>query len=435
VCHLARAGCALALLLAGAQPRAANTECCVSVVPEFPPATAYGSYMVREGDPRSDYRPYAPLRPDPPGEATVLRGELDAVEASLGPYTPDLVPHLSGLGAAYLSDGKFPEASAAYARAIHLLRVNEGLKTPQQTPLVEQLIESRLAAGQVQAADDQQKYLFAIRRASYRPTDPEMHAAVAQYTDWLRAAYLAEVDSKRFHRLLEMIDINTALAEQVAAEHGDHSRELLPYLHGKLVAEYLVSIYPGEKEDGLRVEVHQQGEIDLPQLEEMRFYKMRKFNHRYGEETAERIRAILAQDAEATPEENAGATVLQADWYQWHRRYAQALPLYEQAWRQGGEAWRTSTFDAPLELPAQIVFQPGRLPLKTSHEADVRLRFDVTRQGKATDIDLLDTGERASESAVVRSYKFLRDMRFRPRIEAGKAVDTTGLERAYHIRY
>jgi hypothetical protein len=36
---------------------------------------------------------------------------------------------------------------------------------------------------------------------------------------------------------------------------------------------------------------------------------------------------------------------------------------------------------------------------------------------------------------VVRSYKFLRDMRFRPRIEAGKAVDTTGLERAYHIRF
>ena len=100
-----------------------------------------------------------------------------------------------------------------------------------------------------------------------------------------------------------------------------------------------------------------------------------------------------------------------------------------------GAGWLQATFGDPLELPSQIVFQPGRMPLRMTHAVQVTALFEVSRHGEAKDIKILSPKPEENQPAVTRGYKYLRDMRFRPRLRDGEIVAATDLERTYNIRY
>jgi tetratricopeptide (TPR) repeat protein len=411
-----------------------------SVSPEFPPATTYGSTMYRNDDPRTHYetRRFMPIDVTAPTE--VLLQQLWLTENQVGAYSAELVPELRELGAALFADGQYPDAIDTYRRAIHLLRVNEGLYTPSQTGMVEQLIEAYYEIGDFIAADDQQQYLFRVRKKHLKPGDPEMLEAVEQLADWHRTAYLSQLDRFRYPRIVDLIDLYADTAKRVAEDEGETSRNQLPYLEGKLRTEYLLSVYPGESEEPLQVEAAQRDNADLPDLKKLRFIAFRNDNYRHGLATLRQMRKIIESDPNSTPREIAEVMVKQGDWYQWHRRYAQAIRLYRSAWnamdgQPGAESWRTANFSNPLELPSEVVFQPGRMPLRLYHDAEVHARFAVTRHGEAHDIEILSPDRTDNQPAVTRGYKYLRDMRFRPRLEDGVVVTAAPIERTYNIRY
>jgi tetratricopeptide (TPR) repeat protein len=417
-----------------------SVQCCNSVAPEMPAATPYGSTMSRNNDPRSSYQAYKPMPIDATAPAEDMFLWVSMRELQRGPYAPELVPELRGLGAALFQEEQFNDAIDAYARAIHLLRINEGLKTSSQAGLVEQVIEAQMEVGDFIAADGQQEYLFRIRRATMSPGDPEMLASVEQYADWHRGAYLGQLDRYRYPRIVDLIDLYGEMIEAVARENGEFNRNSLPYLQGKLKTEYLLSIYPGEKEEGLQIEAGQKDDIQLPDLTRMRFWKFQNENYRRGHQSIQLMRAILENDPEATPQEFADVQLAQADWFQWHRFYAQAIRAYGKAWEMmagepDGPDWLLASFENPLELPPKIVFQPGRMPLRMNHSAQVTARFAVSRHGEAKDIEILAPQKEDNQPAVTRGYKYLRDMRFRPRLTNGEVVAAKDLERTYSIRY
>ena len=101
----------------------------------------------------------------------------------------------------------------------------------------------------------------------------------------------------------------------------------------------------------------------------------------------------------------------------------------------GGASWLQTAFGEPLELPQQIVFYPGRISVQTKNTAQVTVQFEVNRLGEAKDIEVVYPSAEEHQPAVTRAYKYLRDMRFRPRFVNGKAVTTRALERNYTIHY
>lgn len=417
-----------------------SVQCCTSISPELPPATAYGSTISRSDDPRAGYKPYIPMPIDAATPADMLYQRIGVEELRLGPYSPALVDDFQELGAALFQSQEYFDAIDAFGRAIHLLRINEGLHTMSQTGLVEQVIEAHIGVGDFVAADDQQDYLHRVRRSTLPATGPEMLEAVEQYADWHRAAYIGQLDKYRYPRIVSLIDLYGDMAKTIADERGELSRDMLPYLEGKLKTEYLLSNYPGESEEGLQFELRQKDDIELPDLTKMRFERFQMGNYRYGHQTIQQMRNILENDPNTTPAELADIQVAMADWYQWHRRYAQAIRAYNQAWQMmAGEpdaaSWTQATFEDPIELPVPIVFQPGRIPLRTNNEARVVARFEISRHGEAKKIEILYPHEKEDQPAITRGYKYLRDMRFRPRFENGEAVAAKDIERTYNIHY
>lgn len=429
----------LAILPGGHLLADSGAQCCSSIAPEFPPATNYGATIYRDDDPRNHYQPYQAMPLDASAPPELLLQQLWLQEGQAGVYSPALVPGLTNLGAAYFADGDYEAAIDTYRRAVHILRINEGLNTPSQLGMVEQIIEAHIALGDYVAADGQQEYMFRIRSAHMSPSDPEMVGAVEQLADWHRAAYLGQLDKFRYPRIVDLLDLYGTMAEAVEREKGGVSRDMLPYLEGKLRTEYMLSVYPGEREEGLQIEAGQNRGSDLTDLEKMRFMAFEKDNYRNGLKTIRTIGEILVAEG-ADPRERAEVQVKLGDWYQWHRRFAQAIKSYEEAWammeeQPGGADWLRATFSKPLELPSQVIFQPGRMPLRLYNDAEIRARFMVSRHGQAEDIEILSPDSDENRSAVIRFLSYLRYLRFRPVLENGAVVATSGFERTYSIRF
>jgi hypothetical protein len=420
-----------------------QTCCCSSISPEPPPATYYGATIYRNEDPRGVRQPPLAAPLDPRAPIPTLLAEIDRIEQEEGPMSAALTEPLASLGSAYLAANRLPDAIEQLTRSVHLARVNGGLHTPEQTSMLEQLVNAYVRRGDFVAADEQQRNLYRVQSYGQRHGgNTELLEATLRHADWMRGAYLGDIDRSRYTRLIRIHDLYQTAVEELVEDQGREAPELLPYLQGQVELSYLISVYPGEKDGAFRAGAPPSTDFDMPLDAILRFWRLRDDNFRYGLKALKHREEVIAADPASAPRARADARVALADWYQWHRRFAAAIRLYEEAWSimEGdakADSWRGETFGTPLELPQETVFDPGVVPLGTLRDAEVKVSFQVSRHGEATDIDIqteIDDVE-AAKSAVNRAYQYLRNVRFRPTLDSGQVVASAPMQRTYQIRY
>jgi len=106
-------------------------------------------------------------------------------EAQNGPYSANLIELLTSLGLAYQENGEDVLALGVLDRALYLKRVNEGLFGMDQAALLQRLIDSEIAIGRVDSAEDLRAKLLDLAR---RNRGDERSATI------FRAAAEREVD-------------------------------------------------------------------------------------------------------------------------------------------------------------------------------------------------------------------------------------------------
>ncbi|MGI9288284.1 MAG: hypothetical protein ACR2P1_23060, partial [Pseudomonadales bacterium] len=382
-----------------------------------------------------------PLLQEVPGSLEASRLSVLQTEGEHGPYTENLVPKLIEVSSALLANANVDDSVKALLRALHLTRVNNGLNTALQIPILEQLIGIHISTSQWQLADQHLANQYRLRQMQYSGYDPEVLDHLKRYADWHRTMYLAGADEISYVRLLSMHELYAGMSKIVEAELGKDSKEHLPYLYGKLEAEHLISLYEGERETGLRVGIRHQEEVKLPTLAKQRFKQIKENNYRSGKNTIKRILTILEKDPDTARNDIADAKLALGDWYTWFYQSALAKRSYQEAYKimteeENGGAWLADKFGEPRELPATAVFQPGVIAPQTSYkDIDVHLRFGVSRLGKARRIEILSPSKEENTNATIRAYKMLRDTRFRPAMRKGELVAAKDLERHYKIAY
>ena len=369
-----------------------------------------------------------------------LQKKLTTLELRGGPLNPVLVPTLGQLGAAYMGEKRYAEAIRYYRRGIHLARVNDGLNAASQVSMLEQMITALVRQENFAEADKQQAYLYRIKRWQKERGKPELLEATLRYADWMRGAYLGDLDNARYPRLVGLNDVYEDAMEEIESVDGGDSPELLPYLQGRIELSYLISVYPGEQETGFRGRATPAGQFQAADEAQLRFWRMRDHNFRYGLRALKRKEEIIRIEKGEATKESIDARIAIADWYQWHRRYAEAIRNYEEAWSVAMQddttgRWIDERFSDPLELPIETIFNQGAIPLGTHNEAEVVMNFDVNRHGEAKDIKILTEKTLANQASITRAYHFLRNVRFRPTVREGEVVRAKDVERNYKVRF
>jgi hypothetical protein len=367
---------------------------------------------------------------------------VQSAEVGGGVYSPDLVEPLQDIGRAYQAEEKHLQAMDYFRRALHLSRVNEGLNSPNQLPLLTYMIDSHLAMGQLYDVDYKQNYRFRVQQKIYQPGDPAMTEAITEYAEWQRQAYLDGFSGNTYRRVVDMYDVYTRVIAEIEATDPNNAA-LIPHLYQRMQAEYLLSEYQGEKEPEFQFNVSSSMEAGFalstdPAID--RFQFLRNFNYRNGLKTLARIVRLEEQQEDPDPMGLARAKIAQGDWYLWWDSRARAIQSYQAAWailaNDGSDLTNPEAlFSQPVELPESPVFHPGSITAQAEQRALATVLFNVTRSGQVRKIEIVEQDPPGDMGARVTLFNMMRDMRFRPILREGEVVGADSVVRVYRYDY
>ena len=109
---------------------------------------------------------------------------IATTELAGGPFAPDLLEQFLALGELHQQQGDHEAALAAFDKADYISRINNGLYSPSQFAIVENMIESHLANGELQEAGNKQRYLLMLHEQQYGTNSLEVVPALARVGDW-----------------------------------------------------------------------------------------------------------------------------------------------------------------------------------------------------------------------------------------------------------
>lgn len=399
--------------------------------------TPYGEDFFRVGASWPDA--WTGTSPQPPvqGEAAAedyLR-QLAELERSGGPYADTLAEPLISLGQLHWRSGDIAAARRHLKRALHLVRVNDGLYSERQVPILQALFESYRLSGNFQLLDDRYDYYFRLFGNGEPPfTGVRLGAAVA-YLRWQREALRLKLDGNDNKRLLELYQLNQKLLDEVEDDEGVDFASYRALVMSQLRNLYLVEerIAPSQN----TVVVASPPAFGLASSWEAEDFDQKRLEG--IQRTAlsrgrELLAGLIDRAPPGAPVEQARNCLALADWNQWHDRRTEALTAYGQAaelLRQGGredllQAW----LGEPVELPDNGAFWQPRPDAGGDHPVVLQARFDVSAGGRARNVEA-SAAEPEHEKYLSGLARKLAGTRFRPRYVDGQAQATLQLSREY----
>lgn len=438
----------------GATP---STDAAASATSDAAPATA-----------SEDENAPEPPRPPTPEQQRYLDA-VQAVEAHGGAYDAALSEQLLGLGAAYQAAGRHEEAAEALSRAAHIVRVNEGLYSTSDLPILERLIESYSALGEWDGVGTSYQQMFQIHRRNYGDSDERMLPALQRLSAWHLSAYLGDLGEDPINHLEAARNLYDSSVGILQAKSGGDPR-LPDALREKAIVDYYLASYVPTGGGGVSFSAGPSN----GQQQAGPAYALMGFTS--GREALEKVVELRKQDPAATPLLRGQAAAELGDWHQLFNRRQTALDLYKEAWTQAAadtsNAAVNQIFGHPIALP---VLPEGLAAMADANAGGpgeqglLTVSFAVNERGLVEDIrivgsepsltpqpppvvpDTAPEGERNGKTAAKvaapeptpeqkaasqqaeKLKKRLRSTRFRPRFDAGLPVPTPDI--TYSYRY
>ena len=365
---------------------------------------------------------------------------VDAETVS-GAWDNSLVEQLGALGSLQQQQGDYLAALETHERAVHVQRINGGLHTVDQVPLIEGMIDSYIAMGDWEQVDIYQKYLFYIQQKFYGNNDPRLISAVADLADWHIHAFTLRQGESLAMRLSSAQMLFNAAARMVDVHFGEADDRYVEYLRGMARSAYLVA----RNQDLLRELARAQFRAPQETLRDMLYwsYPIVPSGYRAGEEA---LLSIVEhyRDEEGAAEQLAEATAQLADWYLLFNRRGQARSTYQEAWgvldseENAGES-RQRLFGQVRQIPVYafdnkewLIENLGFMEDKEEVNYDfIDVRVDVSAWGEVRNIETVsgESPQTSSQHNWVR--RNIRESMFRPALVDGAMVRSDG----NHFRY
>ena len=270
-------------------------------------------------------------------------------------YTDNLAEQLVERGAAELAAGSPAQATRSLLEAIQTIKVNHGLHSTRQIPVLELLIKSQLALGDWAAVDAHVDYFEWLNERNYRNDLDAYLEGTHALSDLLLSASADRNNPVAVRYLIQAKTLNWRAVTAIEATLGKDSPRLAPwfyrlslnhYYQASLIRRRHLTNY-AFKTDGDEVI----SGWSMPYNESV------DMSYGIGRELLQRIADLHSGVDGATTEAAALARVHQGDWELLFDRDDRALAFYERAYSDLREmGWSAMAadryFDRPVVLPA-----------------------------------------------------------------------------------
>ncbi|AWF79938.1 hypothetical protein BTJ40_03400 [Microbulbifer sp. A4B17] len=374
-----------------------------------------------------------PLKKTPrqlrPSEAVEnYRERIEELEAQYGAYGAGIDEQLLGLATALQKAGAHEQAVSEFRRAMLINRVNEGLYSLNQIPMIKRLIESQIALNQWEEANDNQQYLYWLYQKNYGEKDPRMLPVINNLSRWHLQAYVEEKGDTLFEHLISATNLYSLAVDIITKNFGSSDLRLVDALRGLKATNYYLATYKGEPNAPVIINASFGGSgPNSHQRTKLDHYRMKSFNT--GKKAITRIVDVYQRNPKSPPAASAKAKVELGDWYMMFNKWHSARQTYGEAYKSLWDNGATNDeiediFGRPVALPALPVLESDSKALANSR---ITVSYDVTAFGKARNIKIL----RAYPSDKVKFRSKVRNIlkraKFRPRFEDGEPVETRGI--------
>ena len=170
-----------------------------------------------------------------PGEEYLQR--IKKIESDKGVFAYDLILELIGLGLLNQEQDNHEDSAEAFQRALHIIRVNDGLYSSKQLPVIDLLIENNAELGQWEQVANSYDMMHWLYRRNYSDTDPRQLTTLKRLRRWNRESYNKETG----RTLNQLFKKSEELYEQglkiMLACTGGNKREALCFWHNSCCAD------------------------------------------------------------------------------------------------------------------------------------------------------------------------------------------------------
>jgi hypothetical protein len=340
-----------------------------------------------------------------------------------GPFSPQLVELLAKLGDSYQENGDADLAAAATDRARQVVRVNEGLFSLEQLPLLRQSIEHAETIGDITAAQQLEQDLRALIQR--HPTDlrtvPVLHELGDKQMDYLRRRLAGELPAP--------FNISVSMRQG-----SDPFQGRAASLMGPLWQAWS---YYGR---AINVLLHHQqyASAELDDLE-TQFVRISFQNGAYQSGRESLLRQVSYDVAKGEPwAARLNKLIGVADWdllfvhnSRAHSTYAQAFALLKQKGASARTVEEIFSPKVPIVLPT---FLPN--PLATSEAGStgyIDVAFDVHKYGGSRQAEIVGATANATDEEKTRLLRTVMRSQFRPRSTDGEFWRTSPVVLRYFL--
>ena len=371
--------------------------------------------------------------------------QIEEIQSSQGISSPDLIGPLTNLGLILREQGDLDLAVAAFERARHVVRVNYGLSSFKEAPLLRQLVQIEEAKGNAAAAWDLEQELIGLLRGSPGPGAAPMLREIADK----RVDVLERYSAGEFPPQIELGCYYTEPARRNYAEldlKGNGScRSGSSYRVKAALLDEARSYYVDTIQMVLLSEGPSAAELPEFYMGWVRaiYAAANDFTTEYdGRGILRDLHSLAVKNSEPLPVQM-NALVRIADWdllfAGGRKKNEAALQAYEALYgRLEQEGLAQSLIDemfspsVPVVLPS---FSPNRLASIETPDSQgfIDAAFEITKYGEGKSIEILDTSTNTTEAARARLREIIKWGRFRPRVANGAFEDPSRVVVRYYV--
>jgi len=356
---------------------------------------------------------------------------IEKIEVQAGVYDSKLIQELLSLGSAYQTQDRHDDAVKTLERSLHLSRINEGLYSQSQIPILEKIIQSLKQLEKWKLVSNRYFYQYWLYSVNFDQNDIEMLDIDFKLANWYLKSYSLNVAANPAQSLLNSIKLFEQAAQIISIQYGEADIRLIEALNGLMIANYMVATHvPSTSRDiGFEDSGHHQVSKTFSNIDYM---KRKSFST--GRDIIKRELNILSKQDSIDHHRVLKTTLRLADWHLMYNKRQAAMSYYRDAYNYALQNHSDNQF--VNELFAQPVALPDFPNLKNNTKVNpsdseltgsvkyVHASFNVTRFGTAQNIKIISSNPPDNTSMRAKVLKSLRVAKFRPRIDQGVPVLT-----------
>ncbi|MGB4247036.1 MAG: hypothetical protein WBJ75_04890 [Pseudohongiellaceae bacterium] len=167
---------------------------------------------------------------------------IERLQSELGPFDQSLIEPLESLTNVLIEAENYEEAITLLDQQLQIHRINNGLHTAAQIPVVETLLRLRAAAGQWAGVSDTLQYLSWIYQRDNTLAPEQQLTGLKKLGSWHLTALSQDAREREAFHLVELRN-KEEQAREIAEEHfGENSEELVPFVYDEALADMYIGL-------------------------------------------------------------------------------------------------------------------------------------------------------------------------------------------------